>query len=321
MSSPSSPASSPSAAARNRAILMAGAAAAAILFTVSPAPAGNAAPAAHVPGTHATHASEIARIRVHFDSVLHELRAADVSHLSPAARTARAAHIAELAAYRDRGIFPHNHDFGESWTPYFVDHRGVLCAVAHLLETSGRRDIVDRVAAADNNIWVAELASDAEFRGWLDRSGLTLAEAARIQVPYIETPDESSAVSSNKVNSAAAFVAGGLGAAAIAWNTRNPAEGRAGLRAALGYTAGAMGLAVAASRKDADGTPLAVGAVAGVIGLGSAIMATQTVLGSRRASRTVAAPDEKGSRSLSIAPSVQATGSRLAPAVTFNVRF
>lgn len=319
MPSPSSRAVS-SPATRSRRTLTAAALAAAILFIVSPAPAENAAPAAPVAVVHATHESEVARIRVHFDSVLHELRAADVSHLSVASRVARDAHIAELAAYRDRGVFPHNHDFAESWTPYFVDHRGVLCAVAHLLETSGRRDIVDRVAAADNNIWVAELAGDAEFRAWLDRSGLTLAEAARIQVPYIETPDEAGAARSNKVNSAAAFVAGGLGAAAIAWNTRNPAEGRAGLRAALGYTAGAMGLAVAASRKDAEGTPLAVGAVAGVIGLGSAIMATQTLLGSRHADRTAAAP-AKEPVSLSIAPSVHATGSRLAPALTFNVRF
>ena len=47
--------------------------------------------------------------------------------------TKHGTYAAELAAYRDRGLFPHNHDFGDAWTPYFVDHRGVLCAVAHLL--------------------------------------------------------------------------------------------------------------------------------------------------------------------------------------------
>lgn len=71
--------------------------------------------------------------------------------------------------------------------PYFVDRKtGVLCAVAHLLESTGRRDVVDRVAALDNNIWVAQLAGDTAFRRWLDTHSLTSTEAARIQVPYQE---------------------------------------------------------------------------------------------------------------------------------------
>lgn len=307
-------------ASRGRSPITAAALAAAILFIVAPAPAENAS--AGLPGTGATHASEVARIRAHFDSVVHELRAADVSHLTSARRLARGAHLAELAAYRDQGNFPHNHGFADSWMPYFVDHRGVACAVAHLLVTSGRRDIVERVAAADNNVWVADLAGDAEFREWLDASGLTLAEAARIQVPYIITPDDPTAARSNGINTAAAIVAGSLGAAAIAWNVRDPAEGRAGLRAALGYTAGALGLAVAASRADADGTPLAVGAVSGVIGIGSSIMATQTLLGSRRAKqRAAAGAAQDNGVAMSIAPSVHATGSQLSPALTLNIRF
>ena len=39
-------------------------------------------------------------------------------------------------------------------------------------------------------MWVAELAGDTAFTAWLDANGLTLTEAARIQVPYAwpETP-------------------------------------------------------------------------------------------------------------------------------------
>jgi hypothetical protein len=94
--------------------------------------------------------------------------------------------LRELDTYRVRGVFPHNYDFTRP-TPYFVDRKtGTLCAVANLLARTGRRDIVDRVARANNNVWVAELAGDTAFVGWLDANGLTLEEAARIQVPYVK---------------------------------------------------------------------------------------------------------------------------------------
>ena len=128
--------------------------------------------------------TEVHRIRTHFDSVLIELSARDLRGLSPAQRSHRAALIRELDTYRVRGVFPHNYDFSRP-TPYFVDRKtGTLCAVANLLARTGRRDIVDRVARANNNVWVAELAGDTAFASWLDGNGLTLEEAARIQVPY-----------------------------------------------------------------------------------------------------------------------------------------
>ena len=289
-----------------------------LLAALASAPAGHARAAEPSPVAPATYESEVARIRIHFDSVIHELRSSRVAHLSEAQRAARASRIAELAAYRDRGLFPHNHDFSESWMPYFVDHRGVLCAVAHLLESSGRRDIVDRVAAADNNVWVAALAGDREFEEWLDRSGLTLAEAARIQVPYIETPDEPSASRSNGINTGAAILAGGLGLYSIAWNAGDVGRDRAGLRAVLGYTAGALGLGVAASRMDAEGTALTIGIAAGTIGLGSALMATRTVLGRRQLAREAAAAEE---RAFSIAPMVGTSGGQMAPGLAVSLKF
>lgn len=89
-----------------------------------------------------------------------------------------------LRAYRNAGVFPHNYDFPEM-TPYFVDRKtGTRCAVAHLLESTGRGDIVARVAGADNNVRVRALGADTAFTKWLDENGLSLAEAAFIQVPY-----------------------------------------------------------------------------------------------------------------------------------------
>jgi hypothetical protein len=304
---------------RHTALLSLGTAAALVVVASRTGVASAASPDA---SARAAYAAETVRLRAHFDSVLVELRAPVARALTPAQRDARAERIATLQVYRDRGLFPHNHEHFDGWIPYFVDHRGVLCAVAFLLESSGRRDIVDRVAAADNNVWVPQLAGDAEFRAWLDASGLTLDEAARIQAPYIGSPPEQSimATREDKLNTGLALVSGGLGAASMVWNARARGAEHRRLRAALGYTAGAMGLALAAGRRDSRGGALALGIMTGTIGIGSAAMATRTLM---RDGRTIApaSPRASSTASLSVAPAMVATGDRMAPGVTMNLRF
>ena len=128
-------------------------------------------------------AAEQARVRAHLAGAEAELRTADTSSLQPAQRARREAVIAELARYRERGAFPRNLDFAEL-TPYFIDDRGVRCAMAHLIETFGGAPLVARVAATANNARVAELAADPELLAWLDTHGMTVAEAARVQPSY-----------------------------------------------------------------------------------------------------------------------------------------
>ena len=133
---------------------------------------------------------ERARIQAHFDSVVSELRLADVRALESSRRERRAELIAVLEAYRDRGVFPRNYDRPDQPTPTFIDRKtGVRCAVAHLVDYTGRSDIPRRVAATSNHVYVMELGSDTAFTGWLGLNGLTLAEAARIQVPYMGEPE------------------------------------------------------------------------------------------------------------------------------------
>jgi len=129
-------------------------------------------------------AREIARLRRHFRVVLAELRGRDVAHLSDAQRGERARLIAELEGYARRGRFPRNLDFPAARTPYFVDAFGTRCAMAHLIESTGAIGLVARVAATRNHALVPELAGDPELRAWLDRFGLTAAEATRIQPSY-----------------------------------------------------------------------------------------------------------------------------------------
>jgi hypothetical protein len=124
------------------------------------------------------------RLRAHFDSVDLELRGRDVSRLTPAQRERRATLVRWLKEYRNAGVFPVNDKFAGQFVPFFRDSRGVLCAMAYLIDRSGRRDIVDKVARTRNNAYVRELADDPALIEWLDENGLTVADAARIQPQY-----------------------------------------------------------------------------------------------------------------------------------------
>jgi len=125
----------------------------------------------------------VARLRAHFDSVDVELREATVAQLSPSQRAARMQLIAWLRVYRDAGRFPENDQFTTA-TPFFVDHRGVRCAMGELLHRSGRDDIVRDVRGTRNNAYIAELVDDPRLVAWLDSVGLSAAEAARVQPSY-----------------------------------------------------------------------------------------------------------------------------------------
>ncbi|MFN0245539.1 MAG: hypothetical protein ACKV2T_01440 [Kofleriaceae bacterium] len=56
--------------------------------------------------------------------------------------------------------------------------------MAHLIEQSGDRELVERVARTRNNAFVRELAADLALRAWLEHVGLTAREAAQIQPSY-----------------------------------------------------------------------------------------------------------------------------------------
>jgi hypothetical protein len=127
---------------------------------------------------------EVARLRAHFDSVDVELRHANGLQLTSGRSEARAKLIGWLQQYRDAGEFPQNERFANLAMPFFRDGHGALCAMAYLIERSGRPDLVDRIAMTRNNAFIAELANDPALRAWLDSVGLSVNEAARIQPTY-----------------------------------------------------------------------------------------------------------------------------------------
>jgi hypothetical protein len=197
--------------------------------------AARSLPAAR-PSENAEH-REVVRIQAHFDSVLSEL-ASNPAPNRIEARARRSALARTLRSYRDAGVFPHNYDFPGRAVPYFVDRgTGTLCAVAHLLASTGRRDIVDRVARANNNVWVAELAGDTALTRWLDLNGITLAEAARIQVPYVQ-PSTPAQVARNTTFLAIAPVALGAATVTTMINALGNADGHRRSARIVGLTSG-----------------------------------------------------------------------------------
>jgi HEAT repeat protein len=129
--------------------------------------------------------------RVDRDSLLHhyatveaELRRAPAP--DDAATAARRLEVIDLLrVYRERA------DFGidrspNGRVPRFVDADGRRCAVAWMLDHTGNGDLTLAIQRDCNNAWVAELTGNEALRAWLDRHGLSAAEAARIQAPSHE---------------------------------------------------------------------------------------------------------------------------------------
>jgi len=234
-------------------------------------------------------AAETARIRTHLATVEHALRASDVTHLTPAQRAARARNLDVLHAYWTAGAFPKNTDFPGQRMPYFVDRYGTRCAMAYLIEQSGRGDLVARVAATNNNARIRELKGDPELVAWLDANGLTAAEAARIQPAYGNPPPLPPAPASEGYKTATA-VSVGLNATALVLNaTRTGLSPR--LTGAIGILMGMSGVAVGVPNVDEAGQRRTLGYVNTGIGAVSVVFgAYRLAVGPRLASNAIVAP-------------------------------
>lgn len=167
-----------------------------------------------------TRSAEVTRLQRHFDSVDLELRSRNVAGLSGRQRARRNLLVGWLRDYRSAAAFPANDRFATP-TPFFRDSRGTLCAMAYLIDRSGRGDLVDKVAATRNNAYIRELVDDPALVLWLDSVGLTAGEAGRIQPSYGGFPDDPPGDYGNRVKSDVALVALGLGSASLAASAIN----------------------------------------------------------------------------------------------------
>ena len=154
-----------------------------------------------IKGTHWTHPSahhaphrrwaarERERVQQHIARAEMLARGRDLNALSPLQKLVRSLLLQCLGEYRDAGQFPHNRDFAKR-TPYFIDARGVRCAMAHLLEVGGEHELVQRIARERNNATIAQLADEPRLLAWLAAAGLTVQEAAAIQPFYCAEPSD-----------------------------------------------------------------------------------------------------------------------------------
>ncbi|MDB4882479.1 MAG: hypothetical protein JWL95_1245 [Gemmatimonadetes bacterium] len=292
--------------------------AAALALVVGSVRTSNARPLAEFSPGSGAEQREIARIGAHFDSVLTELDAVPAPRALAGAR--RAAIISTLRAYRDRGVFPHNYDFPDRATPYFVDrHTGTLCAVAHLLEHTGRRDIVERVAETNNNVWVATLAADSAFTGWLAENGITLAEAARIQVPYV-APSSPAQVARNTAFIVAAPIALGSAAVTTVLNAFGNADGHQRASRIIGFASGLVSAGVGATLMTKPEMPRQLGAMTAAVG-GLSIALASRATGRHRAlvAQRREAEQSRGSVQASLSPVVGGSGT--GTGVALSIRY
>lgn len=98
-------------------------------------------------------------------------------------RERRELQISRVQAYADASQFPRNLDFRGRRVPYFVDDRGVPCAVANLMIQDGLQGEVDEIVRTNNHVRVMDVSQGA-LVDWVLGSGLLQEEAARIQPSY-----------------------------------------------------------------------------------------------------------------------------------------
>jgi hypothetical protein len=123
------------------------------------------------------------RIKTHLRIVEVQLRSKNVDNLSPELKAAREANLDRLHAYWVAGIFPKNLDFKGQFVPYFKDAVDTPCAMAYLIEESGSRALVSEVARVNNFVYINDI-KEGPVLDWINTSGLTQSESARIQPTY-----------------------------------------------------------------------------------------------------------------------------------------
>lgn len=123
------------------------------------------------------------RVQRHLRSVEEELRRVSTEQLPASIRQARERALRELRAYWTAGTFPKNSGHPNLRRPYFIDHEGTACAVAHLLIESGSERLAQEFDQRFHTAYVSEM-SEPRLEAWATKHGFTIAELARIQPSY-----------------------------------------------------------------------------------------------------------------------------------------
>lgn len=128
-------------------------------------------------------ADEQARISTHLDYVYQRLLQETPKNLSAAQVEKRQHLLGMLANYIQSASFPRYYQHPYKRRPVFIDDRGTLCAVGHLIAEDAGRAEAERI----NALFRLEFLLDMEDEGlvaWQEQSGFSLKELAMIQPTY-----------------------------------------------------------------------------------------------------------------------------------------
>lgn len=125
--------------------------------------------------------SDIDRIAMHLYMVEQLLKSSS-DHWSDKLKIKRTKLLETLAVYREVKRFPVNH-YHEFRSPYFIDNHGTVCAVGHLMITSGYSALAEQIANENNYAYVLEMEYE-ELPFWASEHGFTIQELALIQPGY-----------------------------------------------------------------------------------------------------------------------------------------
>ncbi len=127
------------------------------------------------------------RIAQHLHLVREHLATHAPAGLSSTQRMERDELLEVLDRYADAGRFPKNQVLPYR-NPIFIDPFGTACAVGHLMIASGDRPLAERIDAAMETGYLAEILADARFHDpvatWAAAHGFTADELAWIQPGY-----------------------------------------------------------------------------------------------------------------------------------------
>jgi hypothetical protein len=95
----------------------------------------------------------------------------------------RAANLARFRAYQAKGVFPSN-VYSSKKLNVWLDEDGNYCAAATIIQMSGNDELVAQTAEDNNFIKLGDVTQGA-LMDWILTSGLTQAEIAAIQEPFM----------------------------------------------------------------------------------------------------------------------------------------
>ncbi len=122
------------------------------------------------------------RISLHLKLVCNELIKNPSKSLKQSTLNRRIKLILSLLDYANKKEFPTNFYF-KNRQPYFIDYKGVHCAVGYLMQQSGDEELAQKIKQEHNYDYVKDIKTNGVFE-WAQKNGFTVEELKWIQPAY-----------------------------------------------------------------------------------------------------------------------------------------